>query len=659
MSGVKRVGIGLTLAAAGALALPGLAGACTLPGDQDPSFDPPVDFTGTVTAAQQGSYVQIPFGVPPGTTAIRIRYCYDTSPSGTTLDMGVYEPLHQGDTIPGPPERRGWSGSAVKDLAISENGFSPPGVYEPARKAYVPGYTTRAYQPGPLPAGTWTAELGIAALGGPSAGFQVRVETSSSTDWSDRPYTKVAQSSAPANRNPGWYVGDPHAHGEQEPGNALVKTSLDYAFKPISNGGAGLDWIGLVDHNNDVSRGEIGKYAPSYPGKLIIPGTEVTTYHGHYNSIGSTAFPDFRGGPVLAYPSMNQIAPATVPASQMGAVQDGGGWTQVNHPTIFPSNSPINVRFCRGCPWDWTPAETDYSKVDAIEVQTGPADIGTTPNPFTPAAIAFYEARLAAGDHIAAVASSDSHQADQTDVTTAPIGRGATVVHATQLSKAAIVDGIRNDHTYAKLYGSDGPDVRVTARSPGASDAIFGDTISGPSLTVEVEVLRAGPGAARPGAYDVQLLRDGAIVDQAKVTGDDFNTSFDQQQAGRYAIQAIRENPAANRIEVYSSPVWYQRAENLSLGKLKLDRRHGTGKLSVTVGGPGELTLKGKGLRTVHKTVNEAGKLKLKVKPKSKLAKRLRENGSVKVKAKAKLVPTDGLAAKDAKKLKLKLKRSV
>ena len=66
-------------------------------------------------------------------------------------------------------------------------------------------------------------------------------------------------------------------------------------------GGAGLDWIGLVDHNNDISRGEIGKYEPTYPGKLVIPGTEVTTYHGHYNSIGSTGFADFRGGPVLSH----------------------------------------------------------------------------------------------------------------------------------------------------------------------------------------------------------------------------------------------------------------------------------------------------------------------------------------------------------------------
>ncbi len=163
----------------------------------------------------------------------------------------------------------------------------------------------------------------------------------------------------------------------------------------------------------------------------MIPGTEVTTYHGHYNSIGSSAFPDFRGGPVIDQTG-TQLAPTVLPASQLRALEAGGGWTQVNHPTIFPGAPTL----CRGCPWDWTDAETDYSHVDAIELQTGPADIGTSQNPFTKTAIAFYEARLAQGFHIAAVGSSDSHQADKTDITTAPIGRATTVVHAAELSQS-------------------------------------------------------------------------------------------------------------------------------------------------------------------------------------------------------------------------------
>jgi hypothetical protein len=635
---------------AGVFAVPGVASAaCTIPGAADAGFGPPQDFAGSVTADQQGSFVQIPFNAPDGTTGIRIRYCYDTG-SGTTLDMGVYEPLHAGDTVPGMPERRGWSGSAVKDLAIAINGFSPPATYEADRKAYVHGYTTRAYQPGPLPPGQWTAELGIAFVGVPSADFAVRVETTSSTDWSNQPYTPVTRTTTPANPNPGWYAGDVHAHGEQEPGNAQVSTSLDYAFKPLADGGAGLDWIGLVDHNNDVSEGEIGRYEPAHPGKLVIPGTEVTTYHGHYNSIGSTGFADFRGGPILSYPSMNQVAPGVTPATQLAQLQTQDGWTQINHPSIFKTAPAA----CRGCFWDWTDAQTDFASVDAIEVQTGPADIGGSQNPFTPDAIAFYEQALAAGNHIAAVASSDSHKADFADLTTAPIGRGTTVVYATELSRAGIVAGIEGDHTYAKPYGNDGPDIRVTARSPGATDAIIGDTITGPSLKLEVEVLRAGPAATRPGAYVAELLKDGVVADAATVASDDFSHTFNASGAARYSIEVVRDDPTADRIEVYSSPVWFERGENLTLGKLKLDRKHGTGKLEVTVAGAGKVALSGKGLKDAKKNVGGAGKVKLPVKPKGKLAGRLEEKGSAKVKATIKFTPADGLAAKDSKKLKLK-----
>ena len=138
------------------------------------------------------------------------------------------------------------------------------------------------------------------------------------------------------------------------------------------------------------------------------------------------------------------------------------------------------------------------------------------------------------------------------------------------------------------------------------------------------------------------------------MTSDDFSTTFDQKAAGRYSIEVIRENATANRIEVYSSPVWYETGENLKLGKLKLDKKHGTAKLEVTVGGPGKLALSGKDLKTAKDTADAAGKVKLAVKPQGKLADQLDEDGSAKVKVEVKLTPTGGLAAKDSKKLKLK-----
>src|SRR4029079_19403673 len=117
-------GLGATVAA---LARPAVAKAdCTIPGNPDPSFDgAPQDSNGTFASNLQGSYVQIPFTVPQGTTAIRVRYCYDQPPSGggNTLDAGVYEPLQGSDTVFGPAERRGWSGSSLRDIAVSVNGF--------------------------------------------------------------------------------------------------------------------------------------------------------------------------------------------------------------------------------------------------------------------------------------------------------------------------------------------------------------------------------------------------------------------------------------------------------------------------------------------------------------------------------------------------------
>ena len=383
----------------------------------------------------------------------------------------------------------------------------------------------------------------------------------------------------------------------------------------------------------------------------MIPGTEVTTYHGHYNSIGSSAFPDFRGGPVIDQAG-TQLAPTVLPASQLPALEAGGGWTQVNHPTIFPGAPTL----CRGCPWDWTDAETDYSHVDAIELQTGPADIGTSQNPFTKTAIAFYEARLAQGFHIAAVGSSDSHQADKTDITTAPIGRATTVVHATELSQPAVVQGIRDDHTYVKFYGNDGPDIRVAAHSPGAPDATIGDTIAGPELGLEVEVLRAGAGATRAGSYDLELVRDGTVVDKVAIASDDFTHTFTAPDPARYSVQVVREAADVDRYEVYSSPVWFGSAENLTLGKLKLNKRKGTATLTATVAHPGQLKLKGKSLKSSKKTAAAAGKVKLSVKPKGKLARKLRDKGKAKVKAKVTFTPTGGEADHAAKKLKLKRK---
>ena len=48
----------------------------------------------------------VPFDVPAGTTAVRVKYCFDQPEVPTpnvrhTLDLGLYEPLRGGDQLPG------------------------------------------------------------------------------------------------------------------------------------------------------------------------------------------------------------------------------------------------------------------------------------------------------------------------------------------------------------------------------------------------------------------------------------------------------------------------------------------------------------------------------------------------------------------------------
>jgi hypothetical protein len=662
-----RLRVLVPLAAMAALmALPAAAAAtdCGIPGSVDPSMSTSVDFQGDIPASKAGGYLELPFTVDPGTTAIRIRYSYDQpgglcTSSPNTLDMGVYEPKGAGDAFWPAAKTRGWSGSAVKNLAIAENGFTDETTYNANRKNYVHGFTTRAYRPGPIPAGTWAAELGIAYIDPSDTDgihYHVRVETSTSTDWSNDPYEASGYSDAAAKPDPGWYAGDLHVHGEQEPGNATMTQTFKRAFDPISAGGAGLDFVTLVDHNNNVAHDNLKSYQDANPGKLIIPGTEMTTYRGHFNNQGKAPFVDFRTGPIYTGDNAeNQVRGAVPPSQAFAQIQANGNWTQINHPTIFQT-APAT---CRGCAWGYSDAETDFSKVDAIEVQTGPAAIPWTApagmNPFTQSAIDYYEHALDTGAHIAAVGSSDDHQGGgATGPFDSPVGSATTVVHAEQLSEQGITDGVKGDHTYVKLWGADAPDIGLTADVPAEPTAIIGDSVSGPPAKLTATV----SGTTRPGRqgdWSLVLIKDGKPAQTVPFSGDATTQTFDGQGPGRYSLELLRTLNGVDFIEDYSSPIWLSAGPlALKAGKLKRNTKKGTAKLSVTVPHPGPVALSGKGLAKSKKTAKGAGTVKLKVKPKGKLKKKLAKKGKAKVKAKIAYTPAGGVKTTLTKKLKLK-----
>lgn len=84
---------------------------------------------------------------------------------------------------------------------------------------------------------------------------------------------------------------------------------------------------------------------------------------------------------------------------------------------------------------------------------------------------------------------------------------------------------------------------------------------------------------------------------------------------------------------------------SFALGKkVKRNRKAGTAKLTVALGGPGRLTLTGKKVKRQSKAA-AAGKVKLLIKAKGKAAKALRERGKAKVRLSVAYTPTGGLPA--------------
>jgi hypothetical protein len=554
----------------------------------DGSMTPSRVITGEFDTSAEGSYVLLPFLVEQGTTAVRVRYCHDQPEAPTNaqikhvLDLGLYQSRAAPGALWGTQEFRGWGGSSHPDVSVSRNGFSSEADYLAAPRQHRQGKTTRGFLPGPIPAGEWAVELGVAAVASQAEGdsdgrvaWRVEIDTSTDPLWESNPYQPAAYDESPARSGPGWYAGDFHVHAEHSSlGDATMREAFDYAFAPLARDcggcaapGAGLDFVTLSDYVTSSAWGEIGRFQPSHPGKLIVRSAEIITYQGHTNNHASVTYADYRTGPVLERSSDGTLVPlrAARPASALfDAVHAAGGFTQVNHPTIFPSEVPGFDFLCRGCPWDYDDASTDYSKVDAVEIATGPAglkeDPQPGPNPFTPLALRFWEDAIDAGglnsNRIAAVGSSDSHNAGRTPdpVTQSPIGQATTVVYAPELSERGIQRGVEAGHTYVKLFGNDGPDLRLEARRPGSAGpaAIMGDTVHGAALDFTARVIGAGPGAARPGAYQLFVLKDGAPLLALPITSDDFSFDFPSVGSGRYRLQVQR----GSAIEAVSSPIY-------------------------------------------------------------------------------------------------------
>ncbi len=330
---------------------------------------------------------------------------------------------------------RGWSGGARSEFTISRSGATP---------GYVPGAIDR---------GTWNLILGP---------YQVAPQ---GLDWEatitlrfGKPGPRFRPSPAPlhARGGPGWYRGDLHVHTVHSDGSYTPQQIVDGARA------AGLDFVVSTDHNTPTASFVWGDHAR--PDLLVIDGEEITTRAGHYNALG------LRTGQWIDWryrPEDGQL-PRFV-----REIHKVGGVAIANHPTC-----PL-----KGCRWEF-----GYSDFDAIEVWNGPWTI------LNELAVTAWDGLLRSGGRVPmAGGASDAHRPGQA------IGLAQTVVRARSLSRTAILDGLREGHSY--VTGSSGLDLRMTAAA-GKRSALIGDHLAAaPAQPVTVKLRVRGATGAVAGFF--------------------------------------------------------------------------------------------------------------------------------------------------------------
>lgn len=399
---------------------------------------PDLVLTGTIDGADHQTYREAPFTVPTGVTRVTIRFEYDKS-SHTVIDLGLLD-----------PERfRGWSGGSKALFTLSPNDATP------------------SYLPGPVIAGQWRLLMGVPNA---RAGSHSHYSASIWFDRGDRHAASEAANPPPLRSGPGWYRGDLHMHSAHSDGSCLSQSGVRVpcpAFRTVeAAAAAGLDFIALSDHNTVSHMNDLRELQPYFDKLLLIPATEITTFHGHIQAIGLDRFIDFRLG-TPAVPNPTALAEA---AAHAGAI------LSINHP-----NSPSG-EMCMGC--GWTAPDTDYGRIQAIEAVNGSIADGPL------SGIPFWHARLNEGFHLTGIGGSDSHDPDAPDGKP-PVGHPTTVVHAANLSQAAILDGIRAGDVFIDTQGTRDRLLEVEARD-GTTRVAMGGTLAlhGP-LTLDVHVAHA------------------------------------------------------------------------------------------------------------------------------------------------------------------------
>jgi hypothetical protein len=336
-------------------------------------------------------WVYLPIEVPARVNRISVSYRYDrpappTGRAGNALDIGVFD--QRGHGLGAAAGFRGWSGGSRENFTISASDATP------------------GYLPGPIDAGTWYLILGPYTVHPQGLNWTVTITLGFGPD--GPPFRPQPAPLRATGRGAAWYRGDVHLHTVHSDGRRLPAEAAADARA------AGLDFIVSTEHNSSSAAGIWGAYAG--PDLLIIDGEEITTRNGHYTALGLPAgtWIDWR------YRAVDGAL-----ARFVDDIHRAGGLAVAAHPR----------EQCVGCGWKF-----GYAGMDAVEVWNGPWSADDE------AVLAGWDNLLVAGARtgawLPAVGGSDAHREPEA------IGLPHCVVHATELTRRAILDGVRSGHVW-------------------------------------------------------------------------------------------------------------------------------------------------------------------------------------------------------------------
>jgi hypothetical protein len=414
--------------------------------------EPDVVLKGTVTAADHQTYKEVPFTVPEGLARLTVEFSYTTKDQHTTIDLGIFD----GERF------RGWSGGNKSQFTLAVTDATP------------------SFLPGPVRAGRWFLLLGIPNIrANVESQFTAKIYFGHAGDVArEGVFTGAALRTGPA-----WYRGDLHMHTGHSDGSCLSQSGVRVpcpVFRTIQAAAErGLDFIAITDHNTNSQFDSMRELQSYFDRVLLIPGREITTFHGHANVFGPVDFIDFRLG-------SKTVPDLSVLQDEVKALH---GLISINHPMAASGVS------CMGC--GWTPV-TDYSRINAVEAANGGG---------TEAAIPFWNDLLNRGFRITGVGGSDNHDADKPLTAAGSIGYPETVVHARELSQEAILSGIQAGHVFLDLLGSKDRLLECTA-STEHQTAEMGDGLNakkGERVKISVHTVNVA-------GDSVELIEDGKAV---------------------------------------------------------------------------------------------------------------------------------------------------